>query len=133
MIYQFKCWNYSGLCTDVPLPSEKIGERDICESPSLTRNSRYLVLSLDQNFTKIYPDNSNSGSCDSRMPFQALAHGCTISKNNYVTRQRLFLICAFYHNKCIIMSPLAMTDLGRFRNLDPRCLGKIFYLNHRRS
>ena len=23
------------LCTDAPLPSEKIGERDVCESPSL--------------------------------------------------------------------------------------------------
>ena len=107
MINQFK----NNLCTDVPLPTEKL-ERDVCELPSLTRNSHYLelnFLSLDHNFTKIYPDNSNSGSCDStRMLFQALARGCTISKKNCVMRHRFILICAFYHNKCMIMSPLSM-------------------------
>ena len=87
-----------------PSPLRKIGERDVCELPSLTRNSHYLelnFLSLDHNFTKIYPDNSNSGSCDStRMPFQALARGCLSVKKNCVMRRGN--ATAIYFNLCIL-------------------------------
>ena len=31
----FKIVSHLSLCTDVPLPSQKIGRRDVCESPSL--------------------------------------------------------------------------------------------------
>ena len=35
LLFEHKQYVFDSLCTDVPPPSEKIGRRDVCESPSL--------------------------------------------------------------------------------------------------